>query len=223
MYKLIMLPNPILVSDEEIEKGDWFYYYSHGKFNMYMCEGVVGKSLVVQNKESSCWSDYSKKIIAGIDTKLDLSAIAEKIGWVDVEKLAYQKFKMIPSFNNGLIVNSDTNYFERKGWIDGFKAAQSLNEKKFSEKDLYNLLKLIGQKGYYVECDGIVYANAFDGGDIIDVVKEYSEAISKPKEYNVEVDMEDIGNKDKVYNCSSKSEWIPKITNNTIKVTKILS
>ena len=205
MYKLIMLPNPILVSDEEIEKGDWFYYYSHGKFNMYMCEGVVGKSLVVQNKESSCWSDYSKKIIAGIDTKLDLSAIAEKIGWVDVEKLAYQKFKMIPSFNNGLIVNSDTNYFERKGWIDGFKAAQSLNEKKFSEKDVKKAILM-------------TWDDSVDTKNMYDII----ESISKPKEYNVEVDMEDIGNKDKVYNCSSKSEWIPKITNNTIKILRIL-
>lgn len=208
--QLIMLPNPILVSDEKpkniVYVNNQIYKHAIRRFTL-----AFGNSNVKDCKE----------IIAGIEglPKLDLSDIAEEIGWVDVEKLAYQKFKMIPSFNNGLIVNSDTNYFERKGWIDGFKAAQSLNEKKFSEKDFYGLLKLIGQKGYYVECDGTVYANAFDGGDVVDVVKEYSEAISKPKEYNVEVEMEEYDHKEEWSEIGGAFETFKT----RIKVTKILN
>lgn len=211
-YKLIMLPNPILVSDEKpkniVYVNNHIYNHEIRRFTL-----AFGNSNVKDCKE----------VIAGIEglPKLDLSAIAEEIGWVDVEKLAEEN---ADSFVWDFESPEGSGYIDHvEGFKEGFKAAQSLNEKKYSEKDLYNLLKLIGQKGYYVECDGTVYAKAFDGGDVVDVVKEYSESVSKPKEYLVEVEMEDIGNKDKVYNCSSKSEWIPKITNNTIKVTKIIA
>ena len=209
-HKLIMLPNPILVSDEEIEKGDWFYYYSHGKFNMYMCEGVVGKSLVVQNKESSCWSDYSKKIIAGIEglPKLDLSAIAERIGWVDVEKLAHKCFPKKERLSYGKCYSYD-NEKSREGFIAGFKAAQSLNEKKFSEEDVKKAILM-------------AWDDSVDTKNVYDII----ESLSKPKEYNVEVEMELFNTKQSTdYTPYEKGSLIPiiKITNNTIKVTKIIN
>ena len=65
-YKLIMLPNPILVSDEEKQIFDRVW-------NSY-----VEKILRV----SEVFMPHGNKIIAGIEglPKLDLSAIAEKIG-----------------------------------------------------------------------------------------------------------------------------------------------
>lgn len=135
--RLIMLPKPVLVSDEEIEKGDWFYHYSHGKSSIHLCEAVVGKSLVIQNKESSCWSDYSKQILADAEglPKLDLSLIAKGIGWVDVEKLALKEY---PKDLHRWAENQfdDFNESDRNTWINGFKAAQSLNEKNYSEEDM---------------------------------------------------------------------------------------
>lgn len=183
--KLIMLPNPILVNNKKeyhSKSGDFWYDIFLQKIQYCDSDGSVGLL-------------RGKKIIAGIEglPKLDLSVIAEEIGWVDIEKLADEYVKMQGTHEKPEITKHD--------FIQGFmKAAQSLNEKKFSEKDLYGLLKLIGQKGYYVECDGTVYANAFDGGDVVDVVREYSQSISKPKEYNVQYIQE----------------------GNTIKVTKIL-
>lgn len=212
-YKLIMLPNPILVSDEEIVCGDMLLSKNYSVFR-----SEYQSRLPEYNNDSQV-----RKIIAGIEglPKLDLSAIAERIGWIDVEKV---KFDYFESVTFGWDVESLERYSyevqqDAEAYVKGFKAAQSLNEKKFDEKDLYGLLKLIGQKGYYVECDGTVYANAFDGGDVVDVVKEYSESLSKPKEYQVELNV--------LYQSGSGYGEIPSnqplILNNTIKVTKILS
>lgn len=166
---LIMLPNPIL----------------------------VGRELSKEAQTTPHFQDFDKRyfeILANIECSpyLDLSLIAQRIGWVDVERLADKFFE---SWSLGDRKQSSYELFRKV-----YEFSQFINEKKFSEKDLYGLLKLIGQKGYYVECDGTVYANAFDGGDVVDVVKEYSESLSKPKEYDVE--------------CIQEG--------NTIKVTKIL-
>lgn len=206
--QLIMLPNPILVSDEKIVCGDMLL----NKDNNYcVFRSEYQSRLPEYNNDSQV-----RKIIAGIEglPKLDLSDIAEKIGWVDVEKLAESAFKKRFNREPVLMGSAEADSFWLNTWIDGFKAAQSLNEKKFSEEELKDAL-------FYalsIKSETCCTTNTKDS-----TVRSTIKSLSKPKEYNVEVEMEDIGNKDKVYNCSSKSEWIPKITNNTIKVTKILS
>ena len=158
-----MLPNPILVSDEEKQIFDRVW-------NSY-----VEKILRV----SEVFMPHGNKIIAGIEglPKLDLSAIAEEIGWVDVEKLAYKRLPIIPTFDKGEIINSDTNFFIRLGWVEGFKAAQSLNEKKFSEEDMSNLWQYIVDGAKEILISGTTSVSSFE---------DYIQSLSKPKEYNVE-------------------------------------
>lgn len=172
--KLIMLPQPILVSMKEpiVERSnDCFYSFETSK--IYSCKEF--------HSAISCY-----KIIAGIDTKLDLSAIAEKIGWVDVEKLALEEC---------VCKTKDCVHF--KMYLKGYKAAQSLNEKKYSEKDLKQAIKL-ARKGYdeFNENGFIRHGFDFTEEQILQ-----SLSLSKPKEYNVD--------------CIQEG--------NTIKVTKILS
>lgn len=211
MYKLIMLPNPILVSDEKINPTE--PYLNNGV--VFYADSVFDEGNN-PNNSNPIVTDHNFKIIAGIEglPKLDLSAI--EIGWVDVEKLAYKRLPIMPTFDKGEIINSDTNFFIRLGWVEGFKASQSLNEKKYSEEDMRKSF----DAGIHFNEESSEKFVVSDGNKWR--WEDFIQSISKPKEYNVEVEMEDIGNKDKVYNCSSKSEWIPKITNNTIKITKIL-
>ena len=60
-----------ITNDEEVKEGDWFIHISHGISNIYKAQEIVGKSIVVGvNKESSCWIDYSHKIILTTDQDL---------------------------------------------------------------------------------------------------------------------------------------------------------
>ena len=140
--QLIMLPNPILVSDERIKIEEVSYHHSKGLY----------KAVIDGNYTNQF------KVIAGIEgkPKLDLSDIAEEVGWIDVEKLAQKNSELEYPFEDyrGKTKGVDDDGTGQAlrganlvGFENGFKAAQSLNEKKFSEKDLYGLLKLIGQKG----------------------------------------------------------------------------
>lgn len=182
-YTLIMLDKPILVSEKlTIEEANFISHYQDVDGNFF-------------------------KIIAGLPDlpKLDLSLIADGIGWVDVEKLAndhiysMQNRKLSP-----LILGA-----KKLSFIDGFKTHQSLNEKKYSEKDIRDAF-IAGQDN--IDCDG----------DCIDEVDtafaEHIDSLSKLKEHQVEVEMEQYTIN---YHKDLWSNRI-KITNNTIKVLKIL-
>lgn len=157
-YKLIMLPNPILVNDERISEGDWML--SHAKT---ICQAA--NSTLVNLPSFNGIECY--KIIAGIEglPKLDLSAIAEEIGWVDVEKLADKFFE---SWSLGDRKQSSYELFRKV-----YEFSQSLNEKKFSEEDARQLIKR-----------AILYAARF-GEDALNHEEDILHSI-KPKEYNVQ-------------------------------------
>lgn len=187
-HKLIMLTNPILVSDEKpkniVYVNNHFYNHAIRRFTL-----AFGNSNVKDCKE----------IVAGVEglgveglSKLDLSAIAEEIGWVDVEKLADKFFE---SWSLGDRKQSSYELFRKV-----YAFSQSLNEKKFSEEDVRKVLFDAGQTA------------VFSRESCLDLVDRLISTLKKPKEYNVEVELEDIGNKNKVYNCSTKSEWIYKVT-----------
>jgi len=147
------------------------------------------------------FDERGRKIIAGFFglPKLDLSLIADEIGWVDVEKLAITKFG-----------DGDYAAEAKMGFKYGFKAAQSLNE-KYSDEDLFNLLKMVHDK----RLDSLS-ARIVDNGRVTDfnfwnsyskkqvyaseLISEFIQSISQPKEYLVEIIQE----------------------GNTIKVTKII-
>jgi hypothetical protein len=60
-----------ITSNEEIKEGDWFLHQNSDKINIFKSREIVGKSIVVgDKKESSCWIDYSKKIILTTDPDL---------------------------------------------------------------------------------------------------------------------------------------------------------
>lgn len=204
-----MLSNPILVSDEQIKEGD--FYFKYDRILQWVKETSVTYTRVHP-------SNYPKPIVAGIEglPKLDLSLIAKGIGWVDVEKLAYKAAQKRFKLEHIPLLQIDEYGGEIKEfvdvYIDTYKAAQSLNEKKYSEEDMRNILE-----------EGISWwtnNKDTDLSDSEDFLKRYIQSLSKPKEYLVEVQRErtrypkgDDGWED---------VYTPKIINNTITVTKIL-
>lgn len=190
--RLIMLPQPILVSDEEIKEGD--FYFKDGK----ILQWVKGTSVTYTHVHPS---NYPKPIISGIEglPKLDLSLIAKGIGWVDVEKMADEVY--------------GDSMVGKGFWVEGFKAAQSLNEKKWTDDDMIDFQNFISS-----------YPNReLKRGLTLPYYLEKFKQSRKPKEYLVEVEME-WGGKEYVDEQDAYGYDIkrPKITNNTIKVTKIL-
>lgn len=226
-YKLIMLPNPILVSDEQVENNQWRYNpHTNSSFlfnHLDIDKGVLFPVL------------GSYKIIAGIPElpSIDFSGLTEedceRIGWVDVEKLVKVIF---PKWN--LLKLHDWDNL-KDGFTEGFKVAQSLNEKKFSEDDLKLFaIELIakyklGQLEDFTEVNKII------------------ESYSQPKVFDVELEME-LRDAEEVYfelNAKNGDYWNhhfhhydsgkitikkefehiysqPKITSNSIKISKVL-
>lgn len=183
MYKLIMLPNPILVSDEEKQIFDRVW------------NSDVEKILRV----SEVFMPHGNKIIAGIEglPKLDLSAIEEEIGWVDVEKLAKEFIK-----DEWTTSDEPVKFGIEVGYEAGFKAAQSLNEKKFSGDDVKKAILM-------------TWDNSVDTKNMYDVI----ESLSEPKTYNVEVKVEEYDHKEEWSEIGGAFETFKT----KIKVTKILS
>lgn len=210
--RLIMLPQPILVSDEEVNPHNAVWDFENNQVTVL--------------RQSYGLTNY-KKIVAGLPDlpKLDLSLIAKGIGWVDVEKLALKEY---PKDLHRWAENQfdDFNESDRNTWINGFKAAQSLNEKKYSEEDMIEFAHFC--RDYFTH--------------LLTINEKFNLWLSnrKPKEYLVEVEME-VNQCDGCISghpiidgihkapCPSGSMVCkkhlydkPKITNNTIKVTKIL-
>lgn len=179
---LITLPQPILVSDEErLESDKVFDGYN-----------------LIKNYRDTWGEPCFKKIIAGTEglPKLDLSLISERIGWVDVERLAVSAFQK--RFNREPIImgSAEADSFWLNTWIDSFKAAQSLNEKKYSEEDLIEFAK------FCLDYDALLSLTNLANQWSIDSQKAIKLWLQKrkPKEYQVEYTQE----------------------GNTIKVTKII-
>lgn len=116
--QLILLDNPIVVTDEEIKEGEMYIVISGIGFPL--------NSIHVAEKEGYN-NSHCKKVI---NKPIDYNGI--DFGIVDVEKLAKEKY---PCWSGEW---EDGFLFE--GFIEGFKASQQLNEKKFSEEDAVTLM-----------------------------------------------------------------------------------
>lgn len=191
----------ILVSDEEIKEGDFIGYST---LKVFVPVQYLGGDL----------TKTERKIIAGIPELplIDFSALSEEelkiIGWVDVEKLAKEKYQYV-SENPPHVIITPENKLE--GFIEGFKAAQSLNDKTFSLEDMFACFNL------GIEfCEDEVHKFR---------KKEFNKFIQSLQQtsWDVEVEMEDIGGyrQDSMNGCWI-SKWQPKITNSSLKVTKII-
>lgn len=197
-----MLPNqPILISDEEIKEGEPGYSINNATYTHF----------------SHLGSSYGRKIIAGVKDlpSVDFSALSEedckKIGWIDVEKLAWKKLQ----YFNG---NQWEEQLVFEKWTEGFKTAQSLNEKKFSEEDIRKAILFGYKKGMKSEADAHRDNNLFEEMDFN--VDNFVQSLSQPKVFNVEIQI------DRVRYPKGDDGWedvyTPRITNNTIKITNIL-
>lgn len=161
--------NPIIVSDEEIKEGDWF----NRKGKYYVLRFDPGNSEYWTVSGKKVYASSSQKIIAGLDNlpEIDFNGSEEDFGWVDVEKFAKEKYEY---FSKNLPRTIITPKDKIEGFIDGFKKAQSLNEKKFTLDDLRNAFR----------------AGRNNGENKTELnVNDFIQSLQQPKSWNVKVEM----------------------------------
>lgn len=152
--KLIMLDNPIIVSDER-DSGKLAYNPETFKVQFFASHPK--------------YDEDGLKIIAGLPDlpSIDWNSLEEEFGWVDVEKI-------YPTNQGGLMSMATLIQYNNSLKQEGFKKAQSLNEKKFSLEDMK----------YIFEC-GRNYQN---NAEI--TFKESMNYIQQPKVFSIEVEKE---------------------------------
>lgn len=212
-YELIMLPNPILVSNETPKDWDsyWIYIENDGK-----CDGVITKS----NNPSGWFNSLHDKtnyrtIIAGrtnLPSFRFADGVGKTIGIVDVRLIAERKYPI------SIFHEQDINDWDRNNFIEGFESALRIAEVRFSEDDMINAF-IKGQSS--VDEDGVVNYS----------IREFTEKLKAPKRYKVELEMDDsfvvngglkpmgeLGGK----RPESMFHSQPKLTNNCYLITKII-
>lgn len=170
--QLIILDNPIIVTDEEIEEQDFYYN---------------PKTRYIPIKQS--WEDSHKmfegaqKIISH-NKPIDYNGI--DFGIVDVEKLAEGMLTSHRDFKSEGMSEYQNGRFN--GIIEGFKASQQLNEKKFTLDDLRDAFESGEDYGKtwseFYNTDSISRAEAEKTSDFNDFIKE----LSIPKTFEVEIE-----------------------------------
>lgn len=211
--QLIMLQQPILVSDEEIQPcKPANICAAHFTKPCDKCGRFQGKRTYIAN----------------------LSALSEKdckeIGWVDVERLTNDHI------DNSYKNSDNAQYFNSKAceidFVAGFKTAQSLNENKFSLQDVQKAIemaRLIKDNSAHDEftvedVSGCTEVCTYDWKPKF-TDKQIIESLSHPKVFDVEVEMEEKGGDNLTNAFNGKQIYFqrPKITNNSIRVIKIIS
>lgn len=205
-----MLDTPIIVSDEEIKEGDWY--------NSNLGINKLGKS--TRNVEN-----WRQRIVFGYGElpSIDFNEFEEQLGIFDVEKLALETYRDNPNDlkEANYKYNTDLNApRKRRAFVRGFQAAQKLNEKKFSLEDMANLWQFIVDGAKQLMLSGTTEVSSFD---------DYIKSLQQPKIFDIEVEMEQVLKCENTFdeNTTRKTwvntgKFIPKITNNRIKITKIL-
>lgn len=211
-YTLLQFPDRlVLVSDDAPIKGEIALLDWEGKGNADDCRiGTVnyidadridmnnqyGNISVCKKRETNGRWENAKwfKVIAGHRSlpSVDVTAIAETIGWVDVKDLAV-KFRNL--FNRDVVFtyNPHEEYVSDTAYEIAFHKAQELNKNKFTEEDMIEAWES-GAKG-----------------NALDLMSK-----QQPKQWHVEVEMEFEDTEGDNYGLR------PRITNNTIKVTKVV-
>ncbi len=206
---IILEQGNIIVSDEEIKQRDLLIWKN--EIHRYHSDAGYGLKTYTDysEKEGSSlvlnWSNLLGKLIASDNLEhnlpiIDYNGLEEKFGIVDVEKLA--KISGYWRLNN------------KYAFIEGFKKAQSFNDKKFSLEDVIGAMRhIFNQEVFY-------------GKTIEETLKmrdksmfDYIKFLQQPKVFDIEVEMEVWNQKG---NITSLSTLKPKITNNSIKITKVL-
>lgn len=214
--QLIMLPNqPILVSDEQIFELDKVLFGNHILTTDYFDSHFLKwefKELAVSP------IDYQKynepvKIIAGIPElpSINSSELSEedcsRIGWVAVEKLAWKNLECFEG-------NQWEEQVAFEQWVEGFKTAQSLNEKKYTVDQMRHVYSM-----------GIALNDVEKANELFN---KLIDLLSQPKVFDVEIEQEELFLEEDSMNYTheksdiSGSKLFPKITNNSIKISKVL-
>lgn len=183
-----MLDNPVIVSDEEILPGDGSYVLQKGKIYSNKMKSFFGADL------TDC-----QKIIAQFH-QIDWNGLESEFGYIDVEKLASEKYpNWFTEYDEGRVY---------RGYIQGFKKAQELTDKKFSLEDI--------EKAFYAK-DNASYKEE----QIF--LEEFIQSISQPKVFSIEAEME--CGEERQCECINNQNCLLsrlKITNGKIKITKKL-
>ena len=174
-----MLPNPIVVSDEEIKEGD-LYLNGNGVFKCSNKESGTCELAV------NSLAKYNKKVMAGIPElpSIDFSALSDedckRIGWIDIKKIS-DKVDMVSTLRDERI------------FTQGFKTAQSLNDKKLTEEDMLYLAKNLSREMFFYTGSNIIEKS-------VDITIKILQQLKQPKVFDIEATLE----------------------NNSIKITKIV-
>lgn len=200
--QLILFDIPIIVSDEAVKIDEWCIEVYNGQSlapkETPRFTDEMGNTWWLRQMNMNCQANYPecKKVIAGLPKfpSIDFNGFEEQLGIIDVNKLAKEKCKEIDDFG-----------FSEKGFIEGFKTAQKLNEKKFSLEDIKKAFK-----------EGLSYTTTKHYHDYSEDL--FINSLSQPKVFDIEVEMEQYTQN------YHKDIWYdrPKITNNSIKIIKVL-
>ena len=232
-YKLILLKDGknILVSDEEIKVNDFVltqenthhqvdYVDAYTKINNWT-KIIAGIDKYIK----SCTCSESEAIYCGSKCQIKYPTLIyseevkqilrDKYGWVDIEDFVSSHFKDYWKKEDGTEMKGEeisaqmmTNMLcETSAYISGFKAHQSITNKMFSYDDIIKALEW----GMNLGENSKFYSDK-DVNDLLNILQ-------KPIQLDVEVEMEiNLNGK----NGLDRARFIPKITNNSILVTKIL-
>lgn len=189
---LIMLENPIILSDEDIKIGDTVWEDVPMTFDeIFVVDEINSITGIGRNKEGIPFVvDSCRKIIAQ-SHQINWNGLEEMFGYVYVEKLIKSEYPV------------DEISFKR-----GFKKAQELNDKKFSLEDMI---------GFSVWRGTTTSKEFYECNNVSEQVALYI-SLSQPKSFSIEVEMEvDIQS---MYSHELVTK--PKFTDGKIKILKML-
>ncbi len=195
-YKLIQLSeHDIIVSNEKIRYGDRICVNN----TILVCRGF-NDLLDIECDNGLCYDKrYCKKVIAGVENlpMIDYNGFGYLFGRIEISKLAIidanrvwcddKRLNGQRGFNGHIV-----------GFIEGFKAAQQLNNKKFSEEDVRKAIQIARENEPLVIDNKDCYSIHFTEEQII-------ESLEEPKVFNIEVELIEQGS-----------------INSIVKITKVL-
>ena len=201
--QLILFDIPIIVSDEAVKIDEWCIEVYNGQSlapkETPRFTDEMGNTWWLRQMNMNCQANdpECKKVIAGLPKfpYIDFNGFEEQLGIVNVEKLAYEYYS----------TNEYYKVADAFHWANGFKAAQKLNDKNNIFEDLNVLLH--SKKHCFTFSDGFR-----------EFQKSIIDYLTQPKVFDIEVEMEQYTQN------YHKDIWYdrPKITNNSIKIIKVL-
>lgn len=218
----------VVISDEEIKEKEYCKVFNcdvDGKVGLgeYIDTDEFGNPIFISPHNEKITFDshevfageykrYSFKKVIALQDEIDFSVLSEeeqkKIGWIDVEKLAYEFAPVQIDDYDGKFAEYDINENVRDGVKYGFqKALEFLSDKMFTLEDM----EKSWSAGYHRKVDEL-------HGNQLRYFEDCIQSLSKPNSWEVELEMEDkialAGN-----TVIGKE---PKLSNGKIKIVKVL-